>query len=234
MYQSLSPPLHCRLTHRIAYVVTAVSGNVSRQIELSCFGRTGRFRFFVPPTPHGSRLLRENCAIHRHRIRDRQSRQNTGPPNHLRGRGAAGADRARTRGPRHGPTRRARPGHGRDRTGDPREHHASRFTPDQWDLTLTAHDSRATPRTVRPVRYGTGDDRPEGRRGETSVARPRRRRRLSLTGTRRAAPRAHERAMDHSRSSQHPRLTENRNTRVHTTSSNETLIGANHQGLSTC
>jgi hypothetical protein len=84
-----------------------------------------------------------------------------------------------------------------------------------------------------PVGYGTGDDRPEGRRGETSVARPRRRRRLSLTGTRRAAPRAHERAMDHSRSSQHPRLTENRNTRVHTTSSNETFIEANHQGLST-
>lgn len=68
MYQSLSPPLHCRLTHRIAYVVTALRGNVSRQIELSCFGRTGRFRFFVPPTPHGIRLLRENCAIHR--IRD--------------------------------------------------------------------------------------------------------------------------------------------------------------------
>jgi hypothetical protein len=178
-------------------------------------------RFFVPLTPHGIRLLRENCAIHR--IRDHSHDKNRIP-----------IARWRTaRGPegRHGPTR---PGHGRDRTGDPREHHASRFTPDQWDLTRTAHDSRATPRTVRPVRYGTGDDRPEGRRGETSVARPRRRRRLSLTGTRRAAPRAHERATDHSRSSQHPRLTENRNTRVHTKSSNETPIGANHQGLSTC
>lgn len=146
MYQSLSPPLHCRLTHRIAYVHRGNVSGVRLSFEVRCdSGFRGILHsphfFFVPPTPHGIRLLRENCAIHR--IRDHSHDKNR-IRNH-RGR-AAGGPRAATRGPtRHGPTRAPDPGPETRANTTPA---ASRQT---TDLTRTAHDSRVTPRTVRPV-----------------------------------------------------------------------------------
>jgi hypothetical protein len=120
---------------------------VSRQIELSCFGRTGRFRFFVPPTPHGIRLLRENCAIHR--IRDHSQDKNRSPNHRGRARSGGGGPRRRTRGTTAPHAARAP---ATDETGpETRANTTPAASRQTTDLTRTAHDSRATPRTVRPV-----------------------------------------------------------------------------------
>ena len=112
MYQSLSPPLHCRLTHRIAYVVTAAVTVTTSVVRLSLVASDG---------PVGSA-----SSCHRHHtvfgycgkialftvFVTTVTTKNRIPI-------TAGARRPEGPGARHGP-----------RTVDPREHHASRVTPD--------------------------------------------------------------------------------------------------------